>query len=100
MRITELEYSVLTAIINNEFQTGGPVTECPVWTYSVAYDCEERFNISGKKFSGIVSSLSKKELIFIQHNGTGSGATIDDEDTLCITQKGCRSQKTASPCGA
>ena len=72
--ITKLEEKVLKAIRDNEYQDGVTadfVVNNPVWVFSVSYD------VGGTKvFSGVMSSLTKKNLA-----GT-------DKETCWITKEG------------
>lgn len=69
--LTSNEYSVLKAIDTSEY---GEYLQDDVWTWSAADYAEP----SGKAFSGTVSSLVQKGLVYV--SGYGEDATIGMRD--------------------
>ncbi len=69
MIVTEKEQKVIQAIKNSEFLEE---PSDPIWIKGLAEDAE----LDGKEFSGVVSSLIKKEIVF------------SDGETIGLTVKG------------
>lgn len=76
--LTEPEKVVIKAIAKNEY-TNEPNE--PVWTFII----EDNTNLHSKQISGIVSSLTKKELVDSNNNGKNS--------TIWSTKKGIKEYK-------
>ena len=68
---TELEIKMLENIAKNDYNNGAPGQMCPIWANCL--DCGPN-SFSKSQIPGIVSSLSKKGLIYC--SGYGSEAMV------------------------
>lgn len=82
--ITEKEFKVLNAIIKNEYQDlckDSDAIDNPTWL-SVVSD----YSFSGKVFSGLISSLTEKNMIVTDLDIKSSNDV--DQSTIAITEIG------------
>lgn len=90
INVTDNEHRILNAIARDLYQpvNGAAPTSfndtSDVWTFSVVGTAAKNYQIKGKTFSGVISSLVKKGLID-SHKGDG---TDQDMGTLGLTEAG------------
>jgi len=69
MKLTQLEKEICQLVLNNEYN-GGNEYDYPVWTSVIS----DYASVSGKRFSGVISSLTKKGAVTV--DGQGNEMTI------------------------
>lgn len=83
MNLTDLEKDVLVnGLYNNEY-CNDPDSEIYVWANSIGYHCK---GTQERQLSGVISSLSKKEIVVCEGHG--------NESTVRVTKKGMKVLKT------
>ena len=80
--LTNLEIAVLEAIVNNEYQND-PGTENTInyWIWYINHG-DVKGSMTERQVSGVVSSLSKKGLVYTQIEKR------QKDNTICINAKG------------
>jgi hypothetical protein len=84
MELTEKELAVIKAFAATEYGSG--MGDEAIWTFSI----EDHSGLSGKVFSGTVSSLTKKGLVRSDTTGdrTMGCRAIEDTYSMWLTEEG------------